>query len=181
MPHPNSLRQAVREDAERAINRRLEQDMLDESDLDMAAEEWDLDEYESFFADCREAGHDTSRCGAIWTRLKERGDAPTGGTAGDDMENDDAPEAAMPALPVPETIDELEAEFQDADNVHLLVTTGCPSCNQAKDALSDWIDDGLVDVANVQESDLAADIVIETGLDALPALVMENDGEFTPV
>lgn len=181
MPKPNTVRQQVREDAERAINRRMEQQQLADDDLDRAAEEWDLSEYTAFFSDCREAGEPTSRCGAIWTRLKERGDVQTGDDGGDDAGNEDAPAAAMPALPVPETVDELEEELRNAERVHLLVTTGCPTCNQVKEELSDWIDEGLVEVQNVQESDLAADIVLETGLDALPALVMENDGEFTPL
>lgn len=180
MPSPNTFRQKVREDAERAINRRMEEQSIGEDALETAKDEWSLESYENFFGDCRSAGHDATRCGALWTQLKEQGEAPAGGEASDDAGNEEAPEAAMPALPVPETMDEMEEQLREAEGVHLIVTSGCPACNEVKDALSDWIDEGLVTVQNVQESDKAADIVIETGVEALPSLVMENDGEFIP-
>lgn len=179
MANPNTTRQKVREEAERAINRELERTQITDEEVETALSEWDVSAYEKFFADCREAGHDTSRCGAIWTTLKERGEIMSGNPDDDADQAEDTPMAAQPALPVPETIEELESELVDADNVYLLVTTGCPSCEQAREALSDWIDDGLVDVLNIQQSDTAADIVIETGLDALPALVLEDNGDFT--
>jgi len=105
MPKPNTLRQQVREDTERAINRRLEQQQLTEEAVDRALEEWETDSYEEFFADCRQAGEDTSRCGALWTRLKEMGDVPTDEGGDVDPGNDEAPAAAEPALPVPETVE----------------------------------------------------------------------------
>lgn len=181
MAKPNTFRQNVREDAERAVNRALEQNNLDDDELETARSEWTKDSYDEFFADCRRAGKSTSKCGALWTRLKEMGEAPTGDDGGDEAGNPDAPAAAEPALPVPETVEEMEQAFMDADNTYLVVTTGCPVCNEAKEELSSWIDDGLVDVVNVQDSDLAADIVLETGLEGLPALVIENDGEYVPI
>lgn len=181
MARPNTIRQSVREEAARAINRRMEQTHLDESELELARSEWNLDSYNDFFSDCRTTDRSTSRCGAIWTTLKERGDAPTDGedTAGEPSE--DSPQAASPALPIPSTVEDMEEQFLAADAVYMVVTTGCPSCEQAKEALQDWIDDGTIEVTDVQTSDKAADIVMETGLDALPALVIESDGEFTPV
>jgi len=181
MPKPNTLRQQVREDTERAINRRLEQQQLTEEAVDRALEEWETDSYEEFFADCRQAGEDTSRCGALWTRLKEMGDVPTDEGGDVDPGNDEAPAAAEPALPVPETVEQIEDAFVMADQAYLVVTTGCPTCNEAKEELSDWIDEGLLEVVNVQESDKGADIVMETGLDALPAMVIEEDDEYITV
>lgn len=178
---PNTLAQNVRERTRKIINQKLERQAVTDAALQTAIDDWDRSSYNAFFADCREAGRETARCGAIWNLLKEQGDAPTGG---DESSADDASADAgedLPAMPVPETIDDLEADLQEADNVYLVVTTGCPSCNQAKDALSDWIESGLVEVVNVQKSDLAADIVLDTGLDALPALAMETDGEFTAI
>lgn len=181
MPNPHTLRQKVREDAERAINRRMQQDQLDDDDLDRAVDEWDLNNYREFFSDCREEGTSTSRCGAIWTKLKERGDAPTKDDGDPDVGNDDAPASAAPALPIPENVEQIEDAITMADAVYLVVTTGCPTCNQVKEQLSSWIDSGDVEVANVQDSDKAADIVMETGLEAVPSLVLENDGEYITV
>lgn len=178
MAKPNTLRQKVREDAEREINRRIEQRVVSEAELDRAAEEWTLDSYEEFFGDCRRAGEDTSRCGALWTRLKERGDVTMNDDTEPDVGNADAPASASPALPVPETVEQIEDAFVMADQAYLVVTTGCPSCKQAEEELSDWIDEGLLEVINIQEDDIAADIVIETGLDQAPAIVIEEDDDF---
>lgn len=186
MAQPNTLFNNVRERAEKAVNRALERQGLTDAEIDDASDEFATSTYNAFFADCRSAGKTTSRCGALWNALKERDLAPTGPSAADIMDDDttetatgttdDTDVGRMPSTPGPETIDELEAEFRQADQVYLVVTSGCPSCNQAKEALSDWIDDGTIQVANVQTDDVAADIVIETNLDALPALVMEVDG-----
>lgn len=181
MATPNTIRQAVREEAARAINRRMEQTNLGESELETAIAEWDLSAYEKFFADCRSAGKSTSKCGAIWTSLKERGEAPAGGGGDGGSDTGNQQEGTMPSVPVPETVDELEQQFLAADQVYLITTTGCPACEAAQEALEEWISDGTIEVLNVQESDKAADIVIETGLSALPALVMEEDGEFTTI
>lgn len=181
MARPNTLRQKVREEAEREINRRMEQRNLDDNDLDTAKEEWTLASYQEFFSDCREAGNDTSRCGALWSQLKERGDAPTEAGGEPDVGNDDAPASAQPALPIPENVEQIEDAITMADAVYLLTTTGCPTCAEVKEQLADWIDSGDVEVANVQESETAVDIVMETGIDAVPSLVLENDGEYITV
>lgn len=181
MATPNTIRQAVREETARAINRRMEQQNLGSSELETARDEWNLSAYEKFFSDCRSAGKSTSKCGALWSTLKDRGEAPTGGSSGGEGGADTDQEDAMPSVPVPETVDELEQQFLAADQAYLITTTGCPACEQAQEALSEWISDGTIEVLNVQESDKAADVVIETGLSALPALAIEEDGEFTTV
>lgn len=181
MPTPNTLRQNVREKTEKEINRRLERAKVTDEELDTARAEWTLSDYNSFVGDCTKSDRDMARCGAIWNLLKEAGDAPTGGDddSADDSGVDD--DRRLPAGPDPETVEQLEEEFRAADNVFLVTTPGCPSCAQAKEALSDWIDEGVIRVENVQESDKAADIVLETNLDALPALVIEHDGRFAAV
>lgn len=181
MPDPNTLRQNVREDAQKAINRRIERAKVTDADLDTARSEWDLSDYNSFVGDCTKTDRDMARCGAIWNLLKEAGDAPQGGTDDDAEETDLDDPDRMPATPGPETVDELEEELRAADQVYLIVTTGCPSCAQAKERLSDWIDEGVVQVEDVQESDKAADIVLETNLEALPALVIEHDGRLAAI
>lgn len=180
MAKPNTLFNNVKERAEKAVNRALERLDIDEAEIETAAEEFDLTNYNAFFADCRATDRTTQRCGALWSLLKERGAAPAGEP--DDTETatgttDDEETAREPAAPVPETIEQLEAEFHAADQVYLITTTGCPDCQQAKEALKTWIDQGIVEVLNIQESDLGADIVIELGIDATPELVMEHDGE----
>lgn len=187
MARPNTFVQNVQDKARKAINRKFERESLTDADLDRAFGNFATHEYNAFFKDCRESGHPTERCGALWNRLKERGDVPTDdGPPRDDADAEagvsadrvaDGPPTPSPAAPEPETIDDLEAELAAADAVYLLTTTGCPSCAAAKDALKDWLDAGLVSEENVQESDLAADIVMEQGIDALPAMVLENDGE----
>lgn len=186
MAQPNTFRNNVRERAQKEVNRRIERRKVGEDEIDEAADEFNLSGYNAFFADCRGAGKSTARCGALWALLKERGDAPTGDTSSSSSggggeqtasgTTDDEGVGRMPAQPGPETVEDLEAEFRSADQVFLVVMNNCPGCDQAEDALSDWIDDGLIEVVNVEEDDVAADIVIETNLDALPALVMETDG-----
>lgn len=187
MARPNTFRQNVQEKARKAINRKFERASLTDGDLDRAFDAFATHEYNAFFKDCREAGHPTERCGALWNRLKERGNVPTPDPAAPDDPTDDAdvsddrvaagPPTPDDGAPEPETLDDLEAELAEADAVYLITTTGCPSCAAAKDALKDWLDAGLVTEANVQESDLGADIVMEQGIDALPAMVIESDGE----
>lgn len=178
MARPNTTRQNVIEEAEKAINRRIERSRVDDADLDLARDEWALSDYNSFISDCTTTNRDMARCAAIWGLLKDAGDAPTGGDDGDDADGGSDTDRRLPAGPDPETVDELEEELRAADNVYLVTTTGCPSCQQAKEALSDWIDNGIVTVADVQTDDTAAEIVMETNLDALPALVIEHDGRF---
>lgn len=187
MPTPNSFRQNIREKARKAVNRKFERDAITDADLDDAVSEFTTDSYNEFFSDCRESGHPTERCGALWNRLKERGDVPTGGDGdGGSGATDSGPSDQMtttepptpdPGAPEPETIDELEEALVDCDQVYLITQPGCPACQQAKEVLADWIDEGLVSVEDVQESDLGADIVVENDIGALPAMVMETDGE----
>lgn len=177
----DEFRDAIEDEMRDEVSRRIEQQAVTDDLLDEAAANWNTSDYNDFFADCRGAGHDTRRCGAIWGSLKDRGDVETGGSASSSSGSSGGGSAPMPSAPGPETVEQARDELKDADAVHLLVTTGCPTCQQAKEALGEWIEEGLVAVQNVQTSDKAADIILETGIDALPALVIENDGELEAV
>lgn len=81
--------------------------------------------------------------------------------------------------PEPEPVEEEpESDLEDVDmvtyeNIYLVTTTGCMGCEQAKDGLSEWIDDGTIEVIDIQESDLAADLAVDLGLTQAPSLVIE--------
>lgn len=191
MAHPNTFRTNVMDRARKAMRRSIERAELTDADLDAAFDDYPTDDYNSFFGACREAGHATERCGALWAVLKERGRVPTGEPPSDMNPNDDIQTATgttsdegigrEPVSSAPETVDDLEAQFREADQVYLITTDGCPSCAQAKEALADWIDTGMVQVENIQHSDLAADIVIDLNIEGTPTLVMENDGVRTEI
>lgn len=189
MAKPNTLRQNIRERGEKRMRRAIERNQIDETDLSLALSVYPTDTYNDFFGACREDGQTTERCGALWAVLKERGDVPTGETT-TDMSDDDTTETATgrtddtgvarePVSDEPETIDDVEQLISEADQGYLLVTDGCPDCNTAKQEMQDWIDSGFVEVLNIQTSDKAVDIVIDQNVEAVPVLVMEDDGEFT--
>jgi len=77
----DELRERVRERAEDSVEEALgggddDHDDHDEDFLSPAAvaeRGWSLDDYNDFFADCREAGYDASGCGEMWSDAKDAG------------------------------------------------------------------------------------------------------------
>lgn len=191
MASPQSFRQKVREEARKAINRAIERDEVTETEIEQARREFDLTNYQDFFANCRTLGKTTERCGALWNRLKELGEAPVPDeTSGEGSSNaattssrsGSGASAKQPSGGTTATnLDELEDEMAGADAVYLVITSGCPSCTQAKQALKEFIDNGLVETVDPATSDIGADIILETDISALPTLVMENNGTFTEI
>lgn len=189
MAKPNTFRANVRERAQKAARRAIERSQVDETDLSLALSVYPTDTYNAFFGACREDGQSTERCGALWAILKERGRVSTGDTT-TDMTTDNGTETATgrtadegiarePVSEAPETIEDAEQAISEADAAYLIVTDGCPGCTEAKREMKDWIDAGFIEVLNIMTSDKAADIAIEEGLEALPILVLEDDGAFT--
>lgn len=84
MADADEIRQRVKERAEEAIDEELGRDTDDDTDdedflnaAEIASRGWDLGDYNSFFADCREDGYDASACGEMWSAMKD--DGATGG------------------------------------------------------------------------------------------------------
>jgi len=82
MDDPDAVRQRVRERAEKAIDEELDRDngggnggLLNPAEI--ASRGWPTDDYNSFFASCREDGHGASECGEMWSAMKD--DGMTGG------------------------------------------------------------------------------------------------------
>lgn len=74
--------QRVKEEAERAINEQLgnSADSADSDDSgggdlltpsEIISKGWNTDDYNSFFATCREAGYGASECGEMWSQMDE--------------------------------------------------------------------------------------------------------------
>lgn len=94
MADMESFRQQVKSEAEDAINDRLggadpdanPDDPLTPSEIATAG--WELSDYNSFFADCRSAGHSASACGDMWSEVKSAGMTDSGGPAPADTDGD---------------------------------------------------------------------------------------------
>lgn len=178
MAGPKTLRQRVRERTRKAINRALERDQIAEEEVQAAADAFDLSDYNTFFGECREAGKTTERCGALWNRLKERGIVPTGTSSS--AGGGSTSRSGSPDTPAAD-LDGLEDEIRGVDAAYLIVTDGCPSCAQAKEVLSGFIDAGTIEPVDPAESGLGADIVLETDLDQVPTLVVQDNGQFREI
>lgn len=112
---------------------------------------------------------DTDTISEVWSDLRDEGvigEPPD--DAGDDGEDD--------AEPVTEAPDDTDDEGVDA--VYLVTTEGCPGCQMAKDHMEEHIEDGPVEVIDIQKSDKAADIAVELGITTAPQMVVEDDGNF---
>lgn len=148
-------------------------------------------DFMQFQADLTGRGWSRDDAQAAWHTLRDEGvingdgdgngDGAGGGGGGTDRTADPpqpTPDGPKADEEPPDSVDELEARVRSADAVFLIVQPDCPTCGQAKEALSEWIDEGMVDVLNIQESDKAVDIAMAKELAELPALIVEDDDEF---
>ena len=75
--------------------------------------------------------------------------------------------------------DSIQTQTSDVKNVYLITSTGCPSCDMVEREMKNDIDRGSIQVLNVQESDLGADLVIKLQIMEVPKMVYEKiDGTF---
>jgi len=160
----SDLRERVKEKAEARVQEELGDDTdSDEPDTNIltpaavAERGWNVDDYNSFFADCRKDGYGASECGEMWTALKDDGYADSGG---------------------PEPVTDESADDSDSDETDVLVLMeDSDSSNLAAKYLSDPIMDGEIEVVAV-DSDPGQGILNE--LDTVPDvpahLVASEDG-----
>lgn len=95
-----------------------------------------------------------------------------------DIINGGVPEEGDIEMPEPEAGGDLTERVAESDAVWMVTTTGCPGCMQAKDLLSDFIEEGLIEVKNIQEDDEGLDAVMEEELASLPQLVLVEGDEY---
>jgi len=172
----DAFRDRVKSEAEEAVNEQLGRSESGSDDTDdggsgevlssseIASRGWDLADYNSFFADCREAGYNASDCGSMWTAAKEAGMVDTGSVEpaddGGGGETDDTASASG-----------------DGDTRDLLVIKdGADSSDLTAQYLADPIMDGEIDVIPV-ESEAGQELL--GALDDVPAvpahLVVEGE------
>lgn len=91
MDDPDAVRQRVKERAEEAIAEELDRDngggdggLLNPAEI--ASRGWPTDDYNSFFASCREDGYGASECGEMWSAMKDGG--MTGGRGAQPITDD---------------------------------------------------------------------------------------------
>lgn len=172
----DAFRRQVKSEAEKAVNEQLDQKGMesDESDDDgggevlssseIASRGWELSDYNSFFADCREAGYNASDCGAMWTAAKEAGMVDTGSVEpADNSGSDDS--GGTPSASGDEDTRDL-----------LVIKDGADSSDLTAQYLADPIMDGEIDVIPV-ESEAGQELL--GALDDVPAvpahLVVEGE------
>jgi hypothetical protein len=64
-------------------------------------------------------------------------------------------------------------------NVYLITSAGCPSCDMVEGELKSDIDQGFIQVLDIQESDFGADLVMKLHIIDVPKMVYEKtDGTF---
>jgi hypothetical protein len=132
------------------------------------AQEHEITKYDfiTFRSMITDEGATDEQASEIWDRLREE-DVIAEGTV------DDAPRGGHPPAH-----EELGVDPDEVDRMVLLTEAGCPACQEAKDRLSEWIDDGLVEVHDIQESDEGVDIAMEEGIEGVPALLVDTGEEF---
>jgi glutaredoxin len=83
-----------------------------------------------------------------------------------------------------QTPQDIAAALNDAgaENVYLMTIGGCEFCAAMKDLLADQIEAGVVEVLDVEEDDLALNIMEESSEGVgIPSIVVETDeGEYVP-
>lgn len=125
-------------------------------------------DYMTYQAAMRERGHDSDTTSDAWHELREQGEIPGGDGSSSGSSSSDGGD---------DTGDGGE-EMADVDAVYMITTTGCAGCEMAKDHMSEYIEDDLIEPINLQESGKAADIAMELGITAAPTMVVEEDGEY---
>jgi glutaredoxin len=97
------------------------------------------------------------------------------------MSPSDAPDADAAAVSL-DGIDREDVEAVRAtltgetdEDVYLLTEPACPACAMAKLALDEQIRAGNVEQLNIQESDRAAELLVDHGVVGVPAIVAVGD------
>lgn len=164
VPGNDSLREQVRAEAEAAIEERLDSGTpqtgsAPDTPTELAQTGWDTSDYNSFFADCREAGHDASTCGDLWGMAKEAGLTPNSPEPADDTDDSGGEEAAG-----------------DDDGAHvLLVKEEHEGSDVAVQFLGEAIADEKIDAATV-DSEFGEEIIDRIdGTIQVPAHIYMDD------